>query len=231
MSISVNSAPTKAELDDKLVEFVFTTLSEAIDARGVASLVVSGGSTPKAFFAALSQKSLDWSKVTITLADERCVPDTDDVSNAKLVAENLLQNAAAEANFEPTFIVGEGLEACRERFKSHAVLSQTFDVVILGMGGDAHTASIFPEATARDVALDLDNQDYMVEVDPVTVTPLRYTLTRRKLLDTRNLLLHITGASKWEVFEAAKVEKNPAMPISYFVFQDQVPLSVFFAES
>lgn len=230
MSIQLTATDTKVELDQKLVQFITDNLKKGIAERGSASLVVSGGSTPKAMFHALSQVELDWSAVTVTLVDERCVPETDDQSNAKLVRENLLQNAAAAANYEPTFIEGEGLSACQARFKAHDVLSQTYDVVILGMGGDAHTASIFPEAAERDVALDLANDDFMVETDPVTVTPMRYTQTRKKLLDTRNLLLHIVGEGKWDVFSKAQKAQTPTMPISYFVHQDHIPLSVFFAK-
>jgi len=230
MSINLISTESKSELDQKLVDFITAALKKGIVERGSASLVVSGGSTPKAMFQALSATDLDWSKVVVTLVDERCVPDTDDQSNAKLVSENLLQNAAAAAHYEPTFVVDEGLAACQARFKTHAVLSQTYDIVILGMGGDAHTASIFPEAAERDVALDLGNDDFMVETNPVTVTPMRYTQTRKKLLDTRNLLLHIVGEGKWDVFSEAQKAQVPEMPISYFIHQEHAPLSVFFAK-
>ena len=231
MTTDIITTETKAELDNQLVDFIANALKKGIAERGTASLVVSGGSTPKPMFQALSQADLDWSAVTVTLVDERCVPETDDQSNAKLVRENLMQNKASAAHYEPTFVVGEGLAACQARFKAHHVLSQTYDVVILGMGGDAHTASIFPEAAERDTALDLANDDFMVETDPVTVTPMRYTQTRKKLLDTRNLLLHIVGESKWDVFSKAQQSQTPAMPISYFIHQDQIPLSVFFAKS
>jgi len=230
MSLQLTTTETKQELDQKLVAFIAAALEKGISERGFASLLVSGGSTPKPMFQALSKVEINWSAVVVTLVDERCVPESDDQSNARLVRENLLQNAAAAAQYEPTFVVGEGIEACRSRFKAHPVLSQTYDVVILGMGGDAHTASIFPEAAERDAALDLANNDFMIETDPVTVTPMRYTLTRSKLLDTRNLLLHIVGEGKMDVFKKAQIAQNPEMPISYFVHQDRIPLSVFFAK-
>lgn len=231
MSIQITQADSKIELDQKLVDFIADALKKGIAERGAASLVVSGGSTPKAMFQALSKVELDWSAVTVTLVDERCVSEADDQSNAKLVRENLLQNAAAAASYEPTFVEGEGLAACQARFKAHGVLSQTYDIVILGMGGDAHTASIFPEAAERDTALDLANDDFMVETDPVTVTPMRYTQTRKKLLDTRNLLLHIVGEGKWDVYSEAQKAQAPDMPISYFIHQSQTPLLVFFAKA
>lgn len=231
MSIELIQADNKAELDDKLVEYIASGLKQGIAERGFATLVVSGGSTPKPMFQALSKVDLDWSKVTVTLVDERCVPDTHEQSNAKLVSENLLQNAAAAASYEPTFVEGEDLASCQARFKAHDILSQTYDIVILGMGGDSHTASIFPEAAERDAALDLSNDDFMVKTDPVTVTPLRLTQTRKKLLDTRHLLLHIVGDSKWDIYSDAAKAKTPEKPISYFIHQDQVPLSVFFAKA
>src|SRR5690554_1826659 len=94
---------TPDELADALADRVASALTNAIDARGVAVLAVSGGSTPKRFFEALSHRSITWDKVVVTLVDERFVPETDERSNAALVKAKLLTGKAAAARFVPLF--------------------------------------------------------------------------------------------------------------------------------
>ena len=88
-------------LAKQLADSLAKRIREAIEARGRVCIAVSGGSTPVRFFRELSQRKLDWSKVLITLVDERWVDETDAASNARLVRENLLQNEAATAYFLP----------------------------------------------------------------------------------------------------------------------------------
>ena len=95
----MNEFAQRAVLDSVLATSVADILIKAIAEKGQASIAVSGGSTPKGFFTALSNKDLAWDKVTITLADERWVNFESDASNTRLVHENLLQNKAAKANF------------------------------------------------------------------------------------------------------------------------------------
>ncbi|MBX2808968.1 MAG: 6-phosphogluconolactonase [Cellvibrionaceae bacterium] len=229
MTIDMTQAVSKAALDEQLVAFVSEQLQLALAARDCARLIVSGGSTPKGFFQALARVDVDWSKVVVSLADERCVPPTDALSNAQLVAQNLLTHKAQAANFVPLFVEQETLAACEQRLQQQ-LFRQQFDVVILGMGGDGHTASIFPEARERDQALDLNTDKVILKTDPVTVGPERLTQTRKVLLNTKNLILHITGDDKWQVFSDARTALNPRFPISYFIHQTQVPLKVFFTD-
>jgi 6-phosphogluconolactonase len=134
---------TGAELAQQLADDVASWLRAAIVKKNFAVLAVSGGSTPKPFFANLSNMQLEWSKVQITLVDERQVPEDSVRSNAKLVKESLLQNFAAEAQFIPLFE------------NPNAQNLKAFDVVILGMGNDGHTASFFPGGDNLVEALNL----------------------------------------------------------------------------
>ena len=140
-------------LDIALSEKVSGMLRSAIETDGKASLVVSGGRTPVGFFHLLSQQILDWTQVTITLADERWVDADHPDSNEKLVCENLLINEARSAHYlslknsAPT--AEEGESACHRAFADMG----RFTVVILGMGDDGHTASLFPGAQALDGSL------------------------------------------------------------------------------
>ena len=131
-------------------------LDSPFKSKGQGSLVLSGGRTPMGFFHQLSQQVLDWSKVTVTLADERWVNADHKDSNEKLVKENLLINEAHCAKFlslknsAETAVSGEAeLEAELSKYGQ-------FTVVILGMGDDGHTASLFPGADALFAGLALE---------------------------------------------------------------------------
>ena len=146
-------SPNASELATALAGHVADRLTQAITQRGTALLAVSGGTTPARFFAALSQDAIAWDKVTVTLVDERFVPASSPRSNAGLVAANLLQNAAKSARFVPLYHAAASIEAAAA--SDDAALQSLpwpLDVVILGMGGDGHTASFFPDADRSAVA-------------------------------------------------------------------------------
>lgn len=98
---NLHSFGTNACLSSVLSAEIASDLQKAIDERGGATLALSGGTTPKPLFFSLSQQELDWSRVYITLVDERWVSDKHPESNARLIREHLLQNCAAKANFSP----------------------------------------------------------------------------------------------------------------------------------
>ncbi|MCI5139356.1 MAG: 6-phosphogluconolactonase, partial [Candidatus Electrothrix sp. AR1] len=130
-----------AELADKIGQ----SLLKSIVAHGRASLAVSGGSTPKPLFKLLSDVDIPWQDVVITLVDERWVDPSDPASNEQLVRQYLLQNRAAAATFiglknsSPTAAQGEA--QCEQELRR---IPRPFTVLILGMGNDGHTASLFP---------------------------------------------------------------------------------------
>jgi 6-phosphogluconolactonase len=136
---------SRDELDLALAKSISQILSDAIKQKGKASIAVSGGSTPKGLFSILSQSDIDWSRVTVTLADERWVTLDSNDSNTRLVHENLLQNKAAAAKF---FHLKQGEEFSEETLNDLNIAANTtllpLDVLILGMGEDGHTASLFP---------------------------------------------------------------------------------------
>jgi 6-phosphogluconolactonase len=115
-------------------------------------LAVSGGKSPVPFFHALRSQPLDWSRVMITLVDERFVPADHPDSNAALVREHLLQDAAAAARFLP--LVGDARDDVAELAAANAAYQHP-TVAVLGMGEDGHTASLFPGATALADGLDM----------------------------------------------------------------------------
>jgi 6-phosphogluconolactonase len=172
-------------------------LGAALRERGSALLIVSGGSTPVRFFEALSSAVLDWSRVVITLADERRVPEDNPRSNAKLLREHLLKNAAAAARFVPLADArvspGQELLSAAARI---AALPAPADVVVLGMGDDGHTASWFPGADKLAQAIDPDSRALVLPIKAPGVPEPRLTLTAHVLLKARAIALHIEGPAK-----------------------------------
>jgi 6-phosphogluconolactonase len=168
-------------------------LRARIEKDGRAALAVSGGTTPVRFFEALSEEILDWAAVTVTLVDDRCVPDLSPRSNARLVRDHLLHNAAAEAAFQP--LLGIGVE------QKIAALNLPFAAVVLGMGTDGHTASFFPGGDRLDEAFAGDH--LIVTMSAPGADEPRVTLTLPVLMGADFVALHIEGAAKQAVLAAA----------------------------
>ncbi|GAB2931076.1 6-phosphogluconolactonase [Hafnia psychrotolerans] len=204
-------------------------LRQGIAANGKASLVVSGGHTPLDLFIQLTRQELEWNKVVITLADERWVSPDNDASNEKLVRDHLLQGLAASATFislkNEAVSPFEGAAATEMALKD---LPRPIDVVILGMGDDGHTASLFPGAKNLSAALALDSGRSCIGMTPLTAPLDRLTLTLPLLLDSRNIYLHLMGEAKREVYERAeKGTDENEMPVRAVLNQQQTPVSVY----
>ncbi len=204
MDIQRRSFADKPTLAKELAEAVADRIRAAIAERGVAAIAVSGGSTPGRFFQALGKtKDIDWSKVIVTLVDERWVDETNDRSNAMLVNERMLQGPAATARFLPLYSGGDTPDAAAIA-RTNALLAdlpETFAAVILGMGGDGHTASFFPGGDTLDEALTAQGPTLSIRA-PGAGEP-RVTFTLPRLLRTDALYLHIEGQEKAEVLDQA----------------------------
>jgi len=235
-SIQFHHADQPQGLACDLADFVAARLRSALATRGQALLVVSGGSTPVPFFEALSEQTLDWARVTITLADERCLPSDHADSNARLVRTHLLRARAAAASFVPLY-AGQATPALAQGDAERALarLAWPADVVVLGMGGDGHTASLFPGDAARlQVAAEgpvhgAGPRCMAVPAPELPNVPVpRVTLSASALLDARQLIIHITGVAKLALLQQA-MEAGPATrwPIRVALHQLQVPCDVF----
>lgn len=232
--IRFHHAQSAEALAVDLAGFVAQCLREGLATRDRALLIVSGGSTPMPFFKALSGMALDWSRVVVTLADERWLPPDHADSNERLVRACLLVGAASTARLVSLFN-GAGTPEAAEPDVEAALdaLPWPADVVVLGMGGDGHTASLFPHAPELAVALAEGEGPRCCPVAapaaPNVPVP-RLSLTRRALLDTRHLIVHVTGAAKLALIEqAAQDGPLEAWPIRLALLQSRVPCEVFHA--
>lgn len=208
-----NAFETRDELAAALAARVADALKAAIVRRGVAFLAISGGTTPGRFFAALSREVLDWNKVTVTLVDERFVPESSPRSNAALAKANLLQNEASAAHFAPLFYEAANVEAGADVADAATrALPWPLDVSILGMGGDGHTASFFPDAAGLDALLDPTSSRLVMPVHSESAGEARLSLTLPALVGAGLVVVHIEGAEKRNVIEAA-LAADKALPI------------------
>lgn len=223
---------SRSELESKLVAEIAQTLAQDIEHKGRATLLVSGGSTPLNLFKLLSNADIEWSKVTVSLVDERFVPDGHKDQNGELVKANLLQNKALKAQFIPLVQNAEdatsNLDQVRSSFSSnHFPLS----VVILGMGTDGHTASLFPDAPELDEGMDLNQSEWLMITNPKVAPHQRITFTRKALLNTNRLILHCYGQEKALILKQAEQKLDYHIyPIAAFMGQDMIDLEVYWTE-
>ncbi len=223
--------PDAAGLARALAGEIQVELQEAIAARGHASLVVSGGRTPVTLFNQLAREKLDWSQVMVTLADERWVDMHDASSNEQLVRKELLQHHAAPAQFIGLKNSAATPEAGADwTWRSLSRIARPFDVVLLGMGDDGHTASLFPHSPHLHDALDSSRPPACVAMQAPVAPQARISLNLNALLDARRIILHIQGDAKWAVYQSALAHgPTGQLPIRAVLHQQLVPLEVFWS--
>jgi 6-phosphogluconolactonase len=230
-----NCFATPEVLARQLADAVGSALLKRIDEKGRACLAVSGGRTPSAFLRELSERDLPWSKILVTLVDERWVDENHPASNAALVREHLLRGKARSAYFLPlknrAATPSAGFMECENRLHEQIV---RLDVAVLGMGEDGHTASWFPHSAALPSALSEQSGAWCCPVmDSVLEFP-RMTLGWSMLQQCQRLFLHFEGAAKQAVFQKASqpelLEQMQDMPVRRLLNQSTVPVSLYRTE-
>ena len=213
-------------LDEALAQYVEGALREAVGVRGNASLVVSGGSTPRGFFKRLADKPLPWQSIEIMLADERWVPvDHPDSNEGQLRA--LLPEQISD-RFLSLRGEGEDVLAQAALVNKQLVNHPLFDVAILGMGTDGHTASLFPDAPQFSKGLDTTNPNACLVVDPPQAAHQRISMSLGRLLRSQQIIVHVTGEQKAEMLcEAWRGNDSYRFPIAAVLHQQRTPVSIF----
>lgn len=243
-------SPDAAAQARALAGAVALQLRQAVARRGQALLAVSGGRSPRAFLQALSGQALPWSQVTVLLTDERCVPAHHPDSNARLVRKHLLQGQAAAARWLPFFqalpaawrepadparqqAAAEHLEASELQAlaeQAQARLGRApwpLDVLVLGMGEDGHTASLF--ARADGLAQALHGPARVAWVRPVTAPHARLTLTLPVLQQASHAHLVLAGAAKRQALDRAMAQASDELTVSQVLRRPGTALQIWCA--
>ena len=198
---------SKEKMFESLCTKVIEDLKEAIKTNGTATLLVSGGSTPKPLFQLLNKCELDWEKVTIGLVDERYVNNTSEFSNENLVINNLVTNKAKKATFVPMVFNSEDENLNLEMVKKAYEVFENPTVVLLGMGDDGHTASIFPNDEASILA---NSTSELIAITNAPNHPKRrITCSTFLLKNAKHTYLLFIGDNKKVILEEAKDKKYP----------------------
>ena len=221
--------PDRDALAGALAEEISGILQAAIAASGRASIALSGGSTPKLLFEQLAHMPVDWEQVTITLVDDRWVAPDSDRSNARLVRESLMSHEAENAQFLPITshhdTPEEGLVAVEDNLQD---LKLPFDVVVLGMGNDGHTASFFPAGDNLAAALNPEGDKLLVSMRAPGAPEPRITFSYPALVSAAHIFLHIEGDEKAATLEDAYGEGQVEdMPVRAFLWQDEIPINLY----
>lgn len=224
---------TPTAMNTALATAITANLQNAINLRSKASLAVSGGPTPVELFQILSQAQIAWNQVYITLVDERWVDKHHEDSNERLIHTHLLQNKAKEAHFISLKTISEnpydGVDEIQTRLQQSLPLP--IDALVLGMGDDGHTASLFPHAENLYKGIDMQSDRLVIDMKPLTAPHDRISLTLPVILNSRHLYLQLNGKKQQQVLEQALAGKNiNDMPIRAVLHQQKLPLQIYLAQ-
>lgn len=215
-----------------LAHDVARQLTAALQARGRATLAVSGGRSPGLLFDELSRSRLDWANVTVTLVDERWVDPAAGDSNERLVRDRLLTRHAAAATFLPLKTrTDHPAEAVAERNRALEAVLAGADVIVLGMGEDGHTASLFPKAAGLAAALDPAATPSLAAIDPPVAPHARLGMNLAALLAAANVALLVQGTQKAAMLsgEARASRTATPLPIDHLFQHRTRPLRMYWS--
>ena len=219
----IETYATSAELAAAAAAAATGALEAALDERGAASLVGTGGRSPAPVYDLLAQAKLDWRRIAVTLSDDRFVPVDSPDSNERLLRQRLLTGPAAAARFVPISTAADSVEAAAEKVEADVRAMAPYDVMLLGMGEDGHVASLIPGSPALDLGMDPRGTRFCLGIPAGVGSPpvARVTMTMPALLQARLILVLISGAKKRDI-----VEKGNGLPVHALLRQAQAPVRV-----
>lgn len=196
-------------------KFLIRALTETIRREGGARIAFPGGRSAVGLMSDLSEASVDWSSVRVTLVDERAVDESSDASNAALVKSTLCRNNAATATFEGLFIANDAVESA-DRLNHQ---DRHLDIAVLGMGDDGHFASLFPNETAVPGLAD-DQLGFVATSAVGSPSVPRISMTLTQILSAEVVVLLVSSQEKESKVMAGLRAIDPMNPISYLVGAD-----------
>lgn len=216
--VHANAAVLATAVAQRLAELI----AQAIAARGVCRIALAGGSTPRRCYEQLSTMSVEWACVQVYFGDERCLPAGNEERNDEMVRRSLLQRIAIPPTNVHVIKAEQGAVLAAADYAVRLQAARPLDIVLLGMGEDGHTASLFPgnpalTATAAAVPV----------FDAPKPPPERVSLSLATLNTARHKLFLVTGRGKREALaRIAAGEVLPAAQITdaeWHLDQDAVP--------
>ncbi|MBV1873659.1 MAG: 6-phosphogluconolactonase [Gammaproteobacteria bacterium] len=232
MTCSEHFFPNRELLTQALCEQLSARITTAIKLRQKAKLALPGGTTPIPLFEELAKQTLDWPSVTLTLTDERWVPNNHQDSNELLLRQHLLNKV------NPHFIPLKTPPASPEAGQPQAEYNLgenclPLDVCVLGMGNDGHIASLFPTAPEINIATSPLNNQHCIAVNPPNTPQARISLTLNTIMEARELVLLFVGESKQEIYQTALTlsSRNEflGLPVGFILHQQKVPVHIYWA--
>ena len=211
------------------------TLGAAVIDNGRAFFAGPGGTTPSPVYARMAQADIDWSKVAVTLVDERYVPESSPDSNARLIRDVLLTGRAGAARFVPLYQPAVTVDRAAA-LAAHALVEAggRFDAVLLGMGEDGHICSMFPDSPTLKTLLTPTLPPTVLGVphgrDGSAPTLERLSINLPYLMQAGRVILGLKGAAKREVFEREAAGDPKVQPIAALI-ANHVPLEVVWTEA
>ena len=194
---------------------IYEALKNNIDNNGSASFVVSGGSSPVKIFNDLSKSDLDWSKVSVTLVDDRVVSSEHSDSNEKLLKENLFINNASAAKFI-------SLKSDSEEVMN---INRPFDIMLLGMGEDGHFASLFPELVDNSNYFDLSANPEIIFTEPMgNPCHKRVSMNLSMIMKSKKIILLVSSSAKSILVDQAL--ENKYLPIHFLLNQQTKDIEI-----
>lgn len=191
--------PDAEIMAQQLAGLIESRIRQALAQRGKALLALCGGSTPRQAYQRLNACELNWANIAVVLTDERNVPPNHADSNQRLLRETLFSGPAQAAQLLPLD-------------DATVAALPSFDLVLLGMGEDGHTASLFPGVAGLREAMDAGSRIAVAPLTPATAPHARTSLTLARLVRTHATLLAISGDAKRAVLQTALYQGDALQP-------------------
>lgn len=199
--------PDDASLVANALARVMTAARDAIAQHGAFHIVLAGGNTPRKLYRALRNADADWSRWHVWFGDERCAPPDDPARNSKMARDEWLDHVAVPAGNVHAIPAESGAREAAAVYARELRGADTFDIVLLGLGEDGHTASLFP---GQDWAVHADSPDAIAVFKAPKPPPERVSLSAQRLSNARNVLYLVEGTGKRDAVAAWK--RGDAIP-------------------
>lgn len=230
---AIRTFATGTDWADACATLLIDALGQGLAETGRATFAGSGGTTPSPIYARMAEADLAWSRIAVTLIDERYVPETSPDSNAALLKRTLLTGFADAASFVPLYHAEVTVDRAAARAAQALAPHGRLDAVLLGMGEDGHICSMFPHSPTLKTLLSPTLKPTVLGVpkgrDGLAPSLERLSINLPYLMQARRVVLALTGTAKRAVFERETLGDPATQPIAALIAAD-VPLDVLWTE-